>query len=325
MCIRIEPISDALYFVVPHYMSLADHTCMNYYTKLTPATTTCTPQINPSHFTSSLSTPTPHAPALHTNPSASLPPPPTPTFHTSNLPFFTTSHRCPLSISASSTLNAGANFSTSTLLTANLVADMLAGHEVGIAGRKDVGVVEWDVKMIAAEKRVCKWLREDVKSVDAVVRAVFEFEYVVGFVIDLEERMDHVNTSTSSRMMEWMRRCMLLCRVPLNKYSGKAFSVASIEGHDCGRKMCTWSRLVAIRSLTSGFKRSMSFLASVSAVMMMLNITIARRETLKWCSGSKRMTAAFWPDSGIEVKDAGKMAWAMTRYRREVLPAPEGW
>lgn len=92
----------------------------------------------PSHHLSlSLSTLTP-SPTLNTNPSTSLPPP---TLNTSNLPLTTTSHLFPLSLSTSSTLSPGANLTTSTLLTANLVSCIPVGHANGIGARKLFGAV----------------------------------------------------------------------------------------------------------------------------------------------------------------------------------------
>jgi hypothetical protein len=96
-----------------------------------------------------------------------------------------------------------------------------------------------------------------------------------------------------------------------NRYSGNDLSVASNEFHDCGRKMCTCNKLVAIKLFTSGLL--MSFPASLKAVTMMLSITWARRGTLKWCNGSKRMMAPFWPDSGIEENVVGSIACAIMR------------
>lgn len=56
---------------------------------------------------------------------------------------------------------------------------------------------------------VRRWI-QDVRSVDAVARGL-----VLAAVAD--PRIDHVNASMSSRMMEWMRRCRLLCRDESNK------------------------------------------------------------------------------------------------------------
>ena len=77
--------------------------------------------------------------------------------------------------------------------------------------------------------------------------------------------------------------------------------------------MCTCSRLVAMRVLMAGLSGSMSLAAECKAVVTMLKITLASRGTEKWWSGSKRMTAAFWPESGVVENDGGRMAWAMIR------------
>lgn len=37
------------------------------------------------------------------------------------------------------------------------------------------------------------------------------------------------------------------------------------------------------------------------------------------------MIAAFWPDRETEENEGRRMARAMMRYRRDVLPAPERW
>ena len=91
------------------------------------------------------------------------------------------------------------------------------------------------------------------------------------------------------------------------------FNVDSVADHDCGRKMCTCRRLVAMRVLMAGLSGSISFAAEWRVVDIMVKITFASRGTLKWWSGSKRMTAAFWPDSGVEENVVGRMAWAMIR------------
>ena len=63
-----------------------------------------------------------------------------------------------------------------------------------------------------------------------------------------------------------------------------------------------------------------------SLEMSRLRITLARRDTLKWWSGSRRIMALEWPlRLGIKGCVGGRMAWAMRRCKREVLPAPDGW
>jgi hypothetical protein len=54
-------------------------------------------------------------------------------------------------------------------------------------------------------------------------------------------------------------------------------------------------------------------------------ITEVRRVVLKWESGSRMMMAALWPPRGIEHSEEGRMARAVMRYMREVLPAAERW
>lgn len=73
------------------------------------------------------------------------------------------------------------------------------------------------------------------------------------------------------------------------------------------------------------FAMLMGLVAALKRVSRMLSITLARRGTLKWWRGSKRMMAAFWPDSWTEAVEEGRMACAMMRWRRDVLPEPEGW
>jgi hypothetical protein len=149
-----------------------------------------------NYDTFSLSISTPLSLTLNTNPSPSLTP--TPTFRTSNLPLHTTSHLWPLSASASSTLNAGANLSTSTLLTASLVVFIRLGQDIGIAGRKELGVVEREVVTIPAEKVVVRECKEEVSIAEAAVRLDLEFSVDA----DVEFRIDHTNASMSSSMTE---------------------------------------------------------------------------------------------------------------------------
>jgi hypothetical protein len=80
---------------------------------------------------------------------------------------------------------------------------------------------------------------------------------------------------------------------------------------DCGRKMWTCIRLDLIRLLIAGSEMDLSF--KRIEVRMVLSMTAARRGMLKWWSGSKRMTEAFWPESGDEENVGGRMAWAVIR------------
>jgi hypothetical protein len=95
---------------------------------------------------------------------------------------------------------------------------MFCGQEVGSAGRYEVGVVDCDVRMMLQENSLVRRLREVLRSVEAVERvAVVDVDVDVDIKADVELRIDHVNASISSRMMECMRRCVLLCRVLSNK------------------------------------------------------------------------------------------------------------
>jgi hypothetical protein len=156
-------------------------------------------------YISSLSTSTP-LPTVNTNPSPSL----TPAFHASNLPLCTTSHLCCLSFSASSTLIAGANFNTSTLLTASRVTNILCGQEVGIAGRKADAEVDVEDRMVAQESSVANRWTDAVSNVDAVASGLVLVELV-------ELRIAQLKASMSLRITEWTRRCKLLCRDASNK------------------------------------------------------------------------------------------------------------
>jgi hypothetical protein len=97
--------------------------------------------------------------------------------------------------------------------------------------------------------------------------AILVFKFIESAVF----RMDQTKASMSSKMKECTHRCMLLCRVLSNKYSGSDLRVANSEDHDCGRKICTCNKLVAIRLFTSGL--FMSFPVPLKAVMTMLIIT----------------------------------------------------
>jgi hypothetical protein len=110
---------------------------------------------------------------------------------------------------------------------------------------------------------------------------------------DVVFRIEGTKASMSSSTIECTRRCILLCLVPSNKYSGKARSVARSEAQDCGRKICTCIKLRPTRVLICDFSTSVIEVpVDRIAVRMMLSMTAARRGTLKWWSGSKRMTAA---------------------------------
>lgn len=147
-----------------------------------------------------LSTSTPPPPTRNTKPSPS-PLAPANTFQHSNLPFLTTSQRCTLSASASSTLIADANFNTSTRRTANRVTGVPGGHDVGNSGRYVDGVVECPVSIVAQERRDESSDSEDVNCADAVDNVI------VGFAL---LRRCHVKACMSSRMTEWIRRFILL-------------------------------------------------------------------------------------------------------------------
>lgn len=55
-------------------------------------------------------------------------------------------------------------------------------------------------------------------------------------------------------------------------------------------------------------------------------MTLTSRGILKWLTGSKSMTAASLPMTGIDGEIAtGRIAFAIKRYSNDVLPDPVGW
>ena len=185
------------------------------------------------------STSTPHVPTLNTIPSPRPSQAPAPTFQHSNRARWTTSHRCPLSASACSTLISGANFSTSTLLTANLVTLISLGQDAGSAGRNATGRTEGEVRMVLQDSNVERFLISVVSALDAAASGLLLLLLVEAEEVECAARKDHVNASTSSRIREWMRRCMLLCRVSSNRYDGRDCRVEINDSQDEGRKTCT--------------------------------------------------------------------------------------
>ena len=121
---------------------------------------------------------------------------------------------------------------------------MPCGHDVGTSGRYVEGVVEREVNMVAQEKRDESLEREDVKCVDAVDSVVDAF---VAF------RRSHVKASMSSRMIEWMRRFILLCFSLSNRWEGRVCSDAIKHSKDCGRKIWTCWSAVLIALIISCF------------------------------------------------------------------------
>lgn len=88
---------------------------------------------------------------------------------------------------------------------------MFGGQLTGNAGRNDEGVVDWDVRIAVQDSWVVRRRRVEVRCVEAVVRGLDDGD------VDLEARIEWMNASISSRRMEWMRRCILLCFVLSNK------------------------------------------------------------------------------------------------------------
>jgi hypothetical protein len=109
-----------------------------------------------------------------------------------------------------------------------------------------------------------------------------------------------------------------------------------------GRKMCTWERECRIQVFISvsccrvippasilvgillvafsfSFGRDEWIRASIRAVM-----TSAKRFTWRWPRGSRIRIAALWPPIGTEQRVGGRMASAVMRWMRDVLPAGEG-
>lgn len=68
------------------------------------------------------------------------------------------------------------------------------------------------------------WQDNSVDNLASSVVSAFEAEesglvYVAAGLAAVEyaDRRDQVNASMSSRIREWIRRCVLLCRVPSNR------------------------------------------------------------------------------------------------------------
>lgn len=91
--------------------------------------------------------------------------------------------------------------------------------------------------------------------------------------------------------------------------------MAISESHDEGWKTCTWSRLVDVMLRSEALVPASSVVVGEGSLeMSRLRITLARRGTLKWWRGSRRMMALEWPlRAGIEGCVDGRMAWAMRR------------
>lgn len=79
--------------------------------------------------------------------------------------------------------------------------------------------------------------------------------------------------------------------------------------------MCTWSMLAAVVLSREALVAASSVVVGEGSLeMSKLRITLARRGTLKWWSGSRRMTALEWPLMlGIKGCVGGRMAWVMMR------------
>lgn len=141
------------------------------------------------------------------------------------------------------------------------------------------------------------------------------FDDTAGLEGEEELRIEAMNVSMSSRMMEWMRLCVLLCWLASKRYSGSERRVARREGQDCGRKMCRCVRLLDTTVWRVVLARaSRGWWADWCFVRRRLKVTSARRWMLKWWRGSKSITALDWPPSGVEEgREAGRRAWAMMR------------
>ena len=163
-------------------------------------------------YTLSRSISTPYAPTLNTNPSPSPPRAPAPIFQHSNRPRLATSHLCPFSASACKISISRANLSTSSLLTANLVTLTPLGQEIGSAGRKAVDRMEGAVKIVLQESRVTSCVVSVVSDFELIERGFVTIAFE-GEVEECKARKDQLNVSISSRIREWMRRCVLLWQV----------------------------------------------------------------------------------------------------------------
>ena len=71
-------------------------------------------------------------------------------------------------------------------------------------------MVDCDVSTVAQENSFVSLVRRVVSCVDAVAKV---FEEVETEVFVLVFRIDQTKVSISSRTREWIRRCILLCRV----------------------------------------------------------------------------------------------------------------
>jgi hypothetical protein len=89
---------------------------------------------------------------------------------------------------------------------------IFGGHDAGSAGRCELGVVDCDVRITLHENCFVRRCSAVVSCADALDTA-----FVAAALETVALRIDHVNASMSSKMMEWMRRCMLLWRVWSNK------------------------------------------------------------------------------------------------------------
>jgi hypothetical protein len=99
------------------------------------------------------------------------------------------------------------------------------------------------------------------------------------------------------------------------RYVGKERRVAIVGAQDEGWKMWTWSRLRDVRVRREVLTEGESVESGTPSLLVrMCRITVARRGTLKWCKGSKRMTVESCPlREGTKGYAAGRMAWAMIR------------
>lgn len=98
-------------------------------------------------------------------------------------------------------------------------------------GRNVVDKIEGPVTIMLQESRVARWVVSVVSDFELAERG---FVAVV-FEMEMEEctaRRDQLNVSMSSRIREWMRRCVLLWQAVSKRYLGRAWRVAIRASHD---------------------------------------------------------------------------------------------
>jgi hypothetical protein len=138
---------------------------------------------------------------------------------------------------------------------------------------------ECEVRIVAHDRRAESFDNWVVRWAEAVDN---EFWFDVGCELVMEERIPHTKASISSSIMEWIRRCILLCLVPSNRYSGSERRVDRYADQDRGRKICTCTRLLFTTPVVSAFMPSlMIFPVTWSFENRRSSITELSLETLK--------------------------------------------